>query len=394
MKIAYLDCFSGISGDMFLGALLDSGFSFDELAERLATLPLKGYRLEAAHEGRKHIFGTRFVVILENEKQPARGLREIREIIKKSEFTDTVKAKSIRIFENLARVEGSVHNLPADEVHFHEIGAVDSIIDIVGAVYGIERLGIQALLVSPLPLGSGFVGSSHGRIPLPAPATAALLKDIPVFDSGLSYEMVTPTGAALVKGLAESFGQMPPMVIHDIGYGVGKRDLPDRPNLARILIGEQGEETTGDTVVILETNLDDNSPEILGYLMERLFDAGGLDVVFFPVQMKKGRPGVQIQVIGRPDHKDVLMEILFKESTTLGIRFRYSQRKVLTRSLEEVESPWGRIKVKKSVNSDGSPSFLPEYEVCREIALKNNLPLKEIFLWVMGLNRQVDPDPA
>ena len=387
MKIAYLDCFSGISGDMFLGALLDSGLPFDEFSGHLGTLPLKGFRLDTFREDRKHIFGTRFVVIPEDEEQPPRGLREIREIIEQGQFTDTVKAKSVQIFEDLARVEGEVHNLPAEEVHFHEIGAVDSIVDIVGAVYGVERLGIQALFVSSLPLGSGFVGSSHGRIPLPAPATAALLKDVPVFDSGLPHEMVTPTGAALVKGLATSFGPMPSMVIHDIGYGVGKRDLPDRPNLARILIGHQQDETDVDTVVVLETNLDDTSPEVLGYLMERLFDAGGLDVVFFPVQMKKGRPGVQVQVIGRPDQKDVLMEILFKESTTLGIRFRYSQRKVLTRSVVEVDSPWGKIKAKKAVNSDGSSFFLPEYEVCRKIALENNRPLKEIFSWVMSLNK-------
>lgn len=387
MKIAYLDCFSGISGDMFLGALLDSGLPFDEFSGHLATLPLEGFRLDTFREGRKHIFGTRFVVIPEDEEQPPRGLREIREIIEQGQFTDTVKAKSVQIFEDLARVEGEVHNLPAEEVHFHEIGAVDSIVDIVGAVYGVECLGIQALFVSSLPLGSGFVGSSHGRIPLPAPATAALLKDVPVFDSGLPHEMVTPTGAALVKGLATSFGPMPPMVIHGIGYGIGKRDLPDRPNLARILIGHQQDETEVDTVVVLETNLDDTSPEVLGYLMERLFDAGGLDVVFFPVQMKKGRPGVQVQVIGRPDQKDVLMKILFKESTTLGIRFRYSQRKLLKRSVVEVDSPWGKIKAKKAVNSDGSVFFLPEYEVCRKIALENNRPLKEIFSWVMSLNK-------
>jgi len=387
MKIAYLDCFSGISGDMFLGALLDSGLPFDEFSGHLATLPLEGFRLDTFREGRKHIFGTRFVVIPEDEEQPPRGLREIREIIEQGQFTDTVKAKSVQIFEDLARVEGEVHNLPAEEVHFHEIGAVDSIVDIVGAVYGVECLGIQALFVSSLPLGSGFVGSSHGRIPLPAPATAALLKDVPVFDSGLPHEMVTPTGAALVKGLATSFGPMPPMVIHGIGYGIGKRDLPDRPNLARILIGHQQDETEVDTVVVLETNLDDTSPEVLGYLMERLFDAGGLDVVFFPVQMKKGRPGVQVQVIGRPDQKDVLMKILFKESTTLGIRFRYSQRKLLERSVVEVDSPWGKIKAKKAVNSDGSAFFLPEYEVCRKIALENNRPLKEIFSWVMSLNK-------
>ncbi len=387
MKIAYLDCFSGISGDMFLGALLDSGLPFDELGSQLKTLPMEGYWLDTSLEDRKHISGTRFLVISEEKKQPARGLRAIREIIGRGEFSETVKTKSIEIFEALAAVEAKIHNLPIEEVHFHEIGAVDSIIDIVGVVYGVERLGIEALFVSSLPLGSGFVTSSHGRIPVPSPATVALLKNVPVFDAGLSHEMVTPTGAALVKGLARSFGPMPPMIIQCVGYGIGKRELPDRPNLTRILIGDHQDKADVDTVVILESNLDDNSPELLGYLMERLFDTGALDVVFFPVQMKKGRPGIQVQVMGRADQRDVLMGVLFKESTTLGIRFRYTQRKVLKRTVVEVESPWGKIAVKKVLNSDGSALFLPEYEVCRKIALENSRPLKEIFSWVMALNK-------
>lgn len=394
MKIAYLDCFSGISGDMFLGALLDSGLSFGELAGQVKKLPLEAYRLESFREARNQIFGTRLVVTSTGKEQPHRDLKAIREIIEQGKFPESVKAKGIQIFEALARVEGEIHNLPAEEVHFHEIGAVDSIIDILGTVYGVERLGIEALFVSPLPLGSGLVECSHGRIPLPSPATTALLKDVPVFDSGLAHEMVTPTGAALVKGLARSFGPMPPMAIQCIGYGVGKKNLPDRPNMTRILIGNDRDEADGDTVVILETNLDDNSPELLGYLMERLLDADALDVAFLPVQMKKGRPGVQVQVMGRPDQMDLLMAILFSESTTLGVRFRYSQRKLLRRTAVEVESPWGKIKVKKAMKGDGSPFFLPEYEVCREIALKNNLPLKEIFSWVMSLNKQVAPIPA
>jgi len=199
--------------------------------------------------------------------------------------------------------------------------------------------------------------------------------------------MVTPTGAALVKGLATSFGPMPPMVVENIGYGVGKRDLSDRPNLVRILIGHMQTEGQVDTVVILEANIDDTSPEWLGFLMDRLFDAGALDVVFCPVQMKKNRPGIQIQVMGRPDQKDTLMEIFFRESSTLGIRFRYTQRMVLQRSVAEVESPWGKIKVKKVLERDGSPFFLPEYEACCEVALKTNRPLREIFYWVIGLNK-------
>jgi len=388
MKIAYLDCFSGISGDMFLGALLDAGLSFGKLKQCLQTLPLDGYHLEMKREERNQIFGTRFVVKLEEKEQIPRNLEAIRDIIEQGKLSRKVKKKSIEIFEDLASVEGKVHNRPPEEIHFHEIGAVDSIIDIVGSIYGIESLGIWALSVSPLPLGSGFVETGHGRIPIPAPATLALLKGIPVFDSGIQHEMVTPTGAALVKGLANSFGEIPPMVMGNVGYGVGKRNLPDRPNLVRILIGDKETEKDVDTVVILETNLDDASPEHLGYLMDRLFNAGALDVVFCPVQMKKNRPGVQIQVIGQPDQRDAFIEILFSESPTLGIRFRYSQRKLLKRASAKVDSPWGKIIVKKVLDRDGSPFFLPEYEACREIALKNDRPLREIFYWVMSLNRE------
>ena len=388
MKTAYLDCFSGVSGDMFLGSLLDSGLPFHELRERLLTLPISGYQIEIKREARNQIFGTRFLVSLDKGRNDHRGLRAIREVINQGDLSETVKEKSIQIFESLAKVEGKIHNRPPEEIHFHEVGAVDSIIDIVGTVYALECLNIGSLCVSQLPLGSGFVMTAHGKIPVPAPATIALLKGVPVFEAGIPYEMVTPTGAALVKGLATSFGSMPPMVVQEIGYGVGTRDLPDRPNLLRILIGEDQSTKTVDTVVVLETNVDDIAPEWLGYLMDRLFDAGALDVVFFPVQMKKNRPGVQIQVIGRPDKKELLMEIMVRESATLGIRFRYSQRRVLPRSFSEVDSPWGKIKVKKVMLEKGPSILVPEYDVCKEIASRNNIPLREVYLWVTNLNAQ------
>ena len=388
MKIAYLDCFSGISGDMFIGALLDAGLSFEDFDQKIQGLQLNNFHLQMKHEARSQIFGTRFVVKTEGKEQAPRNLEVIRNIIRKGSLSSGVQEKSVRIFEEIASVEGKIHNKAPEEVHFHEVGAVDSIIDIVGTVYGLERLGVTSLFVSSLPLGSGFVETAHGRIPVPAPATTALLEGLPVYDSGTHHEMVTPTGAALVKGLATSFGPMPPMVVENIGYGVGKRDLSDRPNMIRILIGQTQTEGQADTVIILEANIDDTSPEWLGFLMDRLFDAGALDVVFCPVQMKKNRPGIQIQVMGRPDQKDALMDILFRESSTLGIRFRYTQRMVLQRSVEEVESPWGKIKVKKVLERDGAPFFIPEYEACREVALKTNCPLREIFYWVMGLNKR------
>ena len=400
MKTAYLDCFSGLSGDMFLGSLLDAGLPFDQLKQCLQTLPFHGYDLELRREMRNQISGTRFMVHLDEghhgehghkKSDPAknghenRGLKAIRDIIDRGDLTDSVKVKSMAIFESLARVEGHIHNLPPDQVHFHEVGAVDSIIDIVGTVYALETLGIERLLVSPLPLGSGFVKTAHGRIPVPAPATLALLKGIPVLNSGVQQEMVTPTGAALATGLAASFGPMPPMVVQNIGYGVGSRELPDRPNLLRIIIGHEEHGKQTDTVVVLETNLDDMRPEGLGYLMERLLGAGALDVVFLPVQMKKNRPGIQVQVIGRPEQKDPLMEIMVQETTTLGIRFRYSRRMVLERNQEAVESPWGEINVKRVIREKSS-SLVPEYDVCREIALKNNIPLRDIYEWIESLN--------
>jgi len=400
MKTAYLDCFSGLSGDMFLGSLLDAGLPFDQLKQCLQTLPFHGYDLELRREMRNQISGTRFMVHLDEghhgehghkKSDPAknghenRGLKAIRDIIDRGDLTDSVKVKSMAIFESLARVEGHIHNLPPDQVHFHEVGAVDSIIDIVGTVYALETLGIERLLVSPLPLGSGFVKTAHGRMPVPAPATLALLKGIPVLNSGVQQEMVTPTGAALATGLAASFGPMPPMVVQNIGYGVGSRELPDRPNLLRIIIGHEEHGKQTDTVVVLETNLDDMRPEGLGYLMERLLGAGALDVVFLPVQMKKNRPGIQVQVIGRPEQKDPLMEIMVQETTTLGIRFRYSRRMVLERNQEAVESPWGEINVKRVIREKSS-SLVPEYDVCREIALKNNIPLRDIYEWIESLN--------
>jgi pyridinium-3,5-bisthiocarboxylic acid mononucleotide nickel chelatase len=388
MKIAYLDCFSGISGDMFLGALLDAGLSLDQLKEGLRGLALHGYEISVRREDRHHLFGTRFSVLVDEHGHAHRDLKRIRDLIRGADLPEAVCEKSIQIFESLARVEGEIHNRPAEEVHFHEVGAVDSIVDIVGAVYGLNCLNIQKIVASPPPLGSGFVKSAHGMIPVPAPATLALLKGIPVTAAGTQTEMVTPTGAALVRGLSESFGEMPPMTIDAIGYGVGARDLPDRPNLLRILVGKDAPEKACETVVVLETNVDDARPEWLGFVMERLFDAGALDVAFFPIQMKKGRPGTQIQVIGRPDQGDRLMGILMAETLTLGVRFRTSQRRVRQRSFRDVDTPWGKIRVKTVIQEDGRPVLTPEYEACRSVALKYQIPLRDVYAWIAGLNAE------
>ncbi len=387
MTIAYLDCFSGLSGDMLLGALLDAGLPFEDLQQTLARLPLSGCELHRSRESRHGIQGTRFRVILGDEPQPHRDLAAIRELIRQAGLPPRVTEGSLAVFERLALAEGRIHGVPPERVHFHEVGAADSIIDIVGAVFGLERLGIDRLHVSPLPLGRGFVETAHGRLPLPAPATLALLEGVPVQDAGVAAELVTPTGAALIRVLGASFGPMPPLVVERIGYGVGSRDLPQLPNLLRLLIGKPPSGPETDTVAILETNLDDMPPEGLGFLMERLFDSGALDVLFLPVQMKKNRPGTQVQVICPPGKADDLAELIFAESSTLGIRCRYSLRKLLRREAAELDSPWGKLAAKRVSRPDGSSFLRPEYEACRRVALEHQRPLREIYDWVLSRDR-------
>jgi len=386
MKIAYLDCFSGVSGDMLVGSLLDAGLPFEELEGIISGLNLDGYTISAKKEGRNNIFGTRFHVSLKEKHQKARYLKDIKEIITSGDIPLAVVEKCISIFEKLAITEGEIHHISPDELHFHEVGAVDSIIDIVGSVVGIYLLGIEKLFVSRMPVGKGIITSAHGKIPLPSPATIALLEGVPIYDSGQEVEMVTPTGAALITSLCSSFGPMPSMIVERVGYGVGSRTLADKPNLLRILIGNDIDKQRSETVVVLESNLDDMSPELLGYLMDRLFDAGAKDVTFSHIQMKKNRPGIQLQVIGQPEDKDRLSSIIFKESTTLGIRFNYSQRSILTRGELMVESPWGKMRVKKIVNQGGKTTLLPEYEECRRVAKANNLALRDVYAWAAALS--------
>jgi hypothetical protein len=389
MNVAYLDCFSGISGDMFLGALVDAGVPLLELQQLIDSLQIEGCHLEAHREARNGIYGTRILVEINQSLQRVRDFREIREIISHSTLPENVKDKSIEVFFSLATVEGKIHNRTPEAVHFHEVGAVDSIMDIVGTVYGLLSLGIGSVYASGLPLGTGFVQTAHGAMPIPVPATMALLKDVPVSQTAIPYEMVTPTGAALVKTFVQSFGPMPPMIVENVGYGVGSRKLSDRPNLLRLLVGKQARKGKSETIVVLETNIDDMSPEWAGYLMECLFEAGALDVSFCPIQMKKNRPGVQVQVIAYPHAKERLTGLLFQESGTLGVRFSYTQRHIFEREEVEIESPWGNIKVKKIIQADNTAYLVPEYESCRKIARAKGLALREIYSWIMGLNTQI-----
>ncbi len=372
---------------MLLGALLDLGLPFKEIRDIVDSFGLQHIDITVKKESRHNISGTRFYVNLNNKNQPPRNLDTIRNLILKGKISDSVKQQSIAAFDLMAEAEAAIHGCSKESVHFHEVGAVDSIIDVVSVIYGFERLELGPVFSSPLPLGTGFANTAHGTIPVPSPATIAILKDVPVTDSGSFTEMVTPTGALLLKILCNGFGGIPPMTIKKAGYGIGKRDLKDRPNLLRIIIGKSTTDKETETVTLIETNMDDCSPEILGYLMERLFDAGALDVSFCHIQMKKNRPGILLQVIAHPHDRDMLMDIIFRETGTLGIRFSCKFRRTIKRNTKIIASPWGNLAVKEITNNDGSTSISPEYDLCRNIAIAHNIPLIKIYTWIQSQNR-------
>ena len=376
MKIAYFDCCAGISGDMVLGALVDSGLDVSILRRELAKLHLGDYSISASKDERHHITGTNIKVRFK-ESGHHRTFKEIKNIINKSRLTTKVKVLSTSIFENLAKAEAKVHGCRVDDVHFHEVGAIDSIVDIVGTAIGIEKLGIGQVYASPLPLGSGWVKTSHGRMPVPAPATLELLKGVPVASSLTASELTTPTGAAIIKTLSLSFGNMPHMEIEGTGYGIGDRSFKEIPNILRLIIGKR----TGNTerLIIVETNMDDMNPQIYEYLMSRLFKNGALDVFLMPIQMKKGRPGILLKVLCPENKKGNIIDTIFEETTTIGVRTYEVERHCLERRIENVSTPYGKVRVKVAERNGKVLNIQPEYEDCKEIAEKKKLPLKEVM---------------
>ncbi len=301
-------------------------------------------------------------------------------MIASGRLPDRVKERSLSVFKKLAEAEAKIHGCRVDDVHFHEVGAVDAIVDIVGTALGLEHLEVDRLVASPLPLGSGFVTSQHGRLPIPAPATVEILKGLPVYGSGVDAELVTPTGAAIVAALAELVGDMPKMRIETIGYGAGQRVLADRPNLLRIVLGHGDTHEPGDeTIAVLETTVDDMNPEWIGYLMEALFEDGALDVYWTPVHMKKNRPGTVIHVLGPLPLKEKLMGRLLSETTSIGVRHSMVQRKCLDREPVTVDTPFGSVRAKRIVEADGTARIVPEFEVCRKIAREQGIPIRRVY---------------
>jgi len=442
MRIAYLECFSGISGDMFLGAIIDAGVPPQLLEQTVAALGV-GARLEISRVVCSGISATKVDVWVDGQKdlpreeywakqnevhrghehahdhdhghdhhghhhdhEPSgqashgatpvphkhehghphdhgRGLTEIREIIHKAAISETAKKTAIAIFEALGASEAKIHATSIEKVHFHEVGAVDAMVDIVCAAVGAEALGVDEIVCSPLNVGGGTVKCAHGEFPVPAPATVELLKDAPVYSSGLQAELVTPTGAAIVKTLARRFSTLPAMKIEKSGYGAGSRDFPGHPNTLRLLIGEAAltlaAKTASEILTVLEANLDDLNPQVVGYVMDRLLEEGALDTFVAPVQMKKNRPGMLLTVLCKPEDAAKLMQLIFTETTTLGVRRRDEARQMLARRWENVHTPWGDVRIKIASMNGTVTNYAPEYEDCRQIAAERRIPLKTVI---------------
>jgi len=429
MRIAYLECFSGMSGDMFLGALVDAGVSPQLLENAVAALGV-GARLEISRVVRSGISATKVDVWVDGEKDVARapspanaagenehdpgehthplehghslqlrqprggapapqehshgrGLTEIRQIVGKAGINEAAKKTALAMFEALGAAEAKIHRVPVEEVHFHEVGAVDAMVDIVWAAVGAESLGVDEIVCSPLNVGGGMVTCAHGTFPVPAPATVELLAGAPVYSSGLQCELVTPTGAAIVRTLTHRFAAFPEMKIEKFGYGAGSRDFSGHPNVVRLTVGETAStlaaKTASDVVTVLEANLDDLNPQVFGYVTDRLLEEGALDAFAMPVQMKRNRPGTLLTALCKPEDASRLTELIFTETTTLGVRRREEVRQTLARRWENVHTPWGEVRIKIASMNGTVTNYAPEYEDCRRIATEHHVPLKTVM---------------
>jgi len=377
MRIAYFDCFSGISGDMILGALIDAGLQLKTLKKELLRLPLKGYEITTKKVIKQSISSTKFEVIV-NHGQHERNINEIIQIIDKSSLIKDIKEDSKKIFLKIAQAEAKIHNKQVSSIHFHEIGAIDSIIDIVGTVIGVNVLGIEKIYSSDIPLGKGFVEFSHGKYPIPAPATIELLKGIATYQTDIQHELVTPTGIGIISTLSDEFGYMPKLKPVSIGYGAGTAEL-QQPNVLRIIIGESSMRIDEFITDIIETNIDDMNPEYYNYIMERLFKLGALDVFLTNILMKKNRPGIKLTVISSLEKTDDIVKIITTETTSLGVRVYQAKRSCIQRDFANVHTRYGIVKVKLGKIGEQVVNIHPEYEDCVRIAEKYNIPIKRVY---------------
>ncbi len=414
MSLLYLDCFAGLAGDMMLGLLLDLGLSLEDLRAELQRLPLTGYRVEVEQVRPQGISATKVHIIVHDDAEaaahahahihdptdhphehshvhpheaerphaqhagPSLSLAQIEAMIRDSDLSAGTKDRATRIFQALGEAEAHVHGVPLEHVHFHEVGAIDSIVDIVGTAVGLDRLGIDRIEASAIPTGGGTIEVAHGRMPVPAPATAQLLRGIPTYDPGIRQEMVTPTGAAILCTMVTAFGAQPPMVVDRVGYGAGTRDFSPLPNAVRGFLG-QPTAAGADAVLVLETTVDDMLPEHLGYALECLLEAGALDVFFTPIQGKKTRPATLITVLAREDARSTMTRVLFRETTTFGIRVRREERVILDREFLDVDTPWGPVSVKIGRQNGAVLTVAPEFEQCKRLAQEAAQPLRGVY---------------
>ncbi|MDA0832520.1 MAG: nickel pincer cofactor biosynthesis protein LarC [Planctomycetota bacterium] len=379
MRIAYLDCPTGISGDMTLAALIDAGVDLETLRAGIDSLGLADVRLDVETVMRGAFRGVHVKVVYPPQ-HVHRGLKEILELIDRADaITANQKELARRIFFAVAAAEAKVHGSTIAHVHFHEVGAVDSIVDIIGAAIGFDLLGVEQIYASPIPTGQGVIRIAHGICPIPAPGTAELLKGIPLADVPIESELTTPTGAAIVATLVDRFSSLPEMTIESIGYGAGTKEFKERANLLRLFVGTGRLSEDADQIVLIETNLDDISGEIVGYTKQKLFAAGALDVYTIPIQMKKERPGVMLCVLGDAAHVDRLESIIFDETKTFGLRRSMVQRSKRARSVHRVTTEWGTVQGKLGWRNGGKPLFVPEYEECARVAEAQNIPLWTVY---------------
>jgi uncharacterized protein (TIGR00299 family) protein len=379
MRIIYFDTIAGISGDMTLGAFVSAGLPLEELAKELSKLSLQGFELQASHIERSGIVGVKLDVVISIQPKYHRHLKDITEIIEGSGLSMRVKEDSKRIFHEIAVAEAKVHNTSVEKIHFHEVGALDSIVDIVGTAICLEKFGIERVYSSPVKLGgSGFVRAEHGKLPVPTPASLEILKDYPVVLTDLGFELTTPTGAAIIKALSSGTLSQERIRVEKIGYGAGSRESEEVPNLLRIMIGELESQYDQEEIVTVETNIDDLNPEVYPYVIDRLLSVGAHDAYLVPVIMKKGRPGILLSILANKANLDAVLSVVYSETTTLGVRIQSVDRRKLQRTYKEINTSLGTVKA-KAVVTDGVERLVPEFEECKRIAVEKKLSLLEVY---------------